>query len=357
MEAVAGLILFYHSIDMNLISGTEATMVRSKRTAFTLVELLVVITIIGMLMAILLPAVSAATESARAAQCKNRVKQISLAMANYESRNQAFPGYIDGVENRELEPVAFSWLVAIMPDMERQDIFDLMTGRTGSTTDLGPPFLDFLICPSDPPLGKTVPHTSYIANAGLAVEDAPGCGILHTALPLRQSGRGRKKVIHQRTSIDKIANGDGASNTILISESVQASTWNGLSFFDEKNTEQVPAEKSTNGQPPHNVMIWATHDEADFKKYQINSKPESGGNWNPTEPPNIANARPSSEHRGGVHAGFADGHVQFVRDTIDYDVYARLLSPDGDKCQKDLIQHGHGGDVIQNAILSDTDYK
>ena len=102
-------------------------MVRFKRTAFTLVELLVVITIIGMLMAILLPAVGAATESARAAQCKNRVKNIALAMANYESRNSGFSGYIDGAEDREGNTVPFSWLVAVMPDLERQDIYDRWT--------------------------------------------------------------------------------------------------------------------------------------------------------------------------------------------------------------------------------------
>jgi prepilin-type processing-associated H-X9-DG protein/prepilin-type N-terminal cleavage/methylation domain-containing protein len=334
-------------------------MVRSKRTAFTLVELLVVITIIGMLMAILLPAVGAATESARAAQCKNRVKNIALAMANYESRNQAFPGYINGVEDREEATLAFSWLVAVLPDLERQDIYDQWTDpnpRNRQAVTAEPPFLDFLVCPSDPPL-KKVSLTSYVANAGLEEEDAPGCGVLNTALPIR-SKRTRKKIVHQRTTIDKIAAGDGSSNTVLISENVQASSWDGLSFFDKSNiSEVVPAPKSASGQPPHNVMIWGNRKRSDWPAFQINSRHPSGGNWSPTAPPEIANARPSSEHRGGVNFAFADGHVQFVKDSIDYEVYSLLMSTDGKKCAKDLQTHGHGGDINQLRILADSDYK
>lgn len=342
-------------------------MARSKRTAFTLVELLVVITIIGMLMAILLPAVGAATESARAAQCKSRVKNIALAMVNYESRNQGFPGYIDGVETRDRTPMPFSWLIGVLPDLERQDIYDQVTDER-LRPQFEAPFLDFLICPSDPPLEK-VALTSYVANAGLEEEDAPGCGVLHTALPIRSPSGQKKKLIHQRTTVDKVSSGDGASNTIMVSENIQAGRWDGLSFLPPTFSEQVPAEKAANGQPPSNVMVWRNMRTSDFPAYQINSSAPGGGNWPPNKPEDArsmarsgnlssaAFARPSSEHRGGVQVAFVDGHVQFLKDSISYEVYALLMSPDGKKCQKDLVTHSHRGDINQLRVLTDTDYK
>lgn len=320
-------------------------MVRSRRTAFTLVELLVVITIIGMLMAILLPAVGAATESARAAQCKNRVKQIALAMQGYESRNQAFPGYVDGREIGS-KAVPYSWLVALMPDMERQDIYD-QYGRS----DFEPPRLDFLVCPSDPPLSQQMQDTSYVANAGFSEEDASGCGILHRAFPLRSS-KG-KKLIHQQTSLDKISAGDGASNTILISENIQARQWHDLPFAGEL-TEEIPGEKEG---APFNVIVWSDIDqsEPDFDAYKINSS------FPPNAESRVQNARPSSEHRGGVNVAFADGHVQFLKDTVEYSVYARLLSTDGKKCHKFLKTphngHKHKVRIDHRVIVSDADYK
>ena len=328
-------------------------MVRSKRTAFTLVELLVVISIIGMLMAILLPAVGAATESARSAQCKNRMRQMALAMSGFESRNQSFPGYVDGFE-RGTASIPHSWLVAIMPDMERQDIYDQY-----GTDGFEAPFLDFLVCPSDPPLTKG-PLTSYVANAGLADADAAGCGIAHTAWPIR--GDRGKKVIHQKTSLDKISAGDGSSTTILLSENIQAAKWGPednrtpedefLSFFNESASGvDIPALK--NNGVPANVIVFQ-NDQNPGNGYKVNSKFDNRDRpWSPTAAPTLVNARPSSEHRGGVNVAFADGHVEFLKEDVEYSVYARLLSPDGKKCSKNVSPDR----INHTVILSDTDYK
>src|SRR4051794_39653253 len=83
----------------------------SRRTGFTLVELLVVIAIIGILVALLLPAVQAAREAARRAQCQNHQKNIALALLNYHDARRAFPpGFDAGSANTTAVPL-WSWVV------------------------------------------------------------------------------------------------------------------------------------------------------------------------------------------------------------------------------------------------------
>ena len=83
-----------------------------KKQGFTLVELLVVITIIGMLVSMLLPAVQSAREAGRRNTCLNNQKNLTLATQNYESARGAFPGYVNRVVNPHLgQSVAASWVM------------------------------------------------------------------------------------------------------------------------------------------------------------------------------------------------------------------------------------------------------
>ena len=93
---------------------------RSNRVGFTLVELLVVITIIGILIALLLPAVQAAREAARRLQCSNNLKQWGLAMANYKSANKAFPPAII----RDVRYIRHTYVVSLWPYLELSNLFD-----------------------------------------------------------------------------------------------------------------------------------------------------------------------------------------------------------------------------------------
>src|SRR5262245_23131329 len=96
-----------------------------RRPAFTLVELLVVMAIIGVLIALLLPAVQAARESARRSQCKNNLKQIGLALHNYESARRSFPpGFVSksDVENGPGTGPGWGWASHILPYLEESSV-------------------------------------------------------------------------------------------------------------------------------------------------------------------------------------------------------------------------------------------
>lgn len=134
-----------------------------RRKGFTLVELLVVIAIIGVLMAMLLPAVQAARESGRRVTCANRLRQHALATSQYVERNGFYPGafkILDG--GRGLYPVYATWSVQLLPDLEQQDLYDRYLDVTQPKTPLA-----VFRCPSDWTLNEGNTDTSYVANHGV----------------------------------------------------------------------------------------------------------------------------------------------------------------------------------------------
>jgi len=88
------------------------TFLIEKRRAFTLVELMVVIAVLGLMVALLLPAIQAARESSRATGCRNNLKQFGIALANYESVHKYFPKGVEGRFDAALSPasmIGLSW--------------------------------------------------------------------------------------------------------------------------------------------------------------------------------------------------------------------------------------------------------
>lgn len=179
-------------------------MVQEKHRGFTLVELLVVIAIIGVLVALLLPAVQAARESARRTQCTNNLKQMGLAAANYESARGVFPpgrlfpewadasGEVQTSYQKydQVQPSDktgfYSVHIWLLPYMEANNVYSLIdfsVGQQKQMTDGGTPVNvnyeayatanDIFICPSDGNTEETITANNYRANFG---GSTPGAG-------------------------------------------------------------------------------------------------------------------------------------------------------------------------------------
>ena len=210
--------------------------------AFTLVELLVVIAIIGVLVALLLPAVQAAREAARRTQCSNNLKQIGLALLNYEDSNKALPVGATGPSPKGGYGTA--WCVAILPYLEQSSLYDKFdhiginsphTGLiyNGTNVDNGKlcagKNIPAFVCPSSPldrwALVGSIPSTSagvispmYTAIGGAvdhsSTKNSDGQSNAHAAIgKVSNGGAMTMRVPHRLAEIT-----DGTSNTIMVGE-------------------------------------------------------------------------------------------------------------------------------------------
>jgi len=290
------------------------------RRGFTLVELLVVITIIGMLVALLLPAVSASRESGRRTQCANNQKQLTVALMRYESANGAFPGWANqltterpytvnaGTPNaKECNYINASWVVMILPHVERTDLYKNWRDpkKGGTLTGL----IQAACCPSDPPPDSSTAATplAYVVNCG------------YDFTPIREAGvffdqsSGAAAAARLRVGMDYLTGHDGTSTTLLLAENVHPSGANRI--WANPNVGQVAPDCAP---PVESVgFIWAVG-VAPNTQYKINQDRDA------------SHPRPASRHPGGVVVSFCDGRQQFLHEEIDYLTYEHLMTPNSE---------------------------
>jgi prepilin-type N-terminal cleavage/methylation domain-containing protein len=332
---------------------------RRANRAFTLVELLVVIAIVGVLIALLLPAIQSAREASRRTACSNNMHNISVAILNYESarkklppgnfadppgKNKSFPSPFSGGSGGA--PVGhFSWAAAILPYIEGTSLalkldftkkawtssiyekgvlwsamcdpnIEPATGLLMGCGDLtnrlvGSHMPSVFICPSSHTTKRDVTprdQKDYAINGGVV------------CCPERSSisadGNDNQGIAWVNSAVKTREIKDGTAKTFLLLESVH---WQSHSWIDLEDGS--------------NPFIWVHHPSQGEVTAENDASKLADGRYTPSPPNSKFDLRTgipdhyynhrgsASEHQGGVLTAMCDGHVIFVMDFVDFDIY------------------------------------
>jgi prepilin-type N-terminal cleavage/methylation domain-containing protein len=344
------------------------------RWAFTLVELLVVIAIIGILVALLLPAIQAAREAARRIQCANNLKQISLAMHNHHDAKKAFPAgtVTPGDENAVNTKGTFgNWAIEIMPfaeDESLQRLYDPVDEDTGLLVNMASDehqefretFVPLYHCPSDFPSALLFPVSgpgtdvryrtgSYRGNAGrtkgnatwylgedIASEPYGWRGPLHAVfmkgatLPvLGVTADTRLMARMTREPLKNIT--DGSSKTLLLGESTNR-TENVAEIQDgtrrtlwANSWGNYVLSQASAGATSFDYIFWGDWDRCSKAPNTVNYLRQCPSAW-------------FSGHTNGMNVQMCDGSGGWVSFDIDPRIFAYMTSIAGDEAESDPLR-------------------
>lgn len=340
----------------------------TERRGFTLMELLLVISIIAVLMSLILPAVQMARESARRTQCANRLRNVGLAILNWSAAHDRFPAAVQIGPRLKADPAkqpdAYkNWVVEILPWLDRKDLSDRWNDRLPANDpgnkQLSGTFLEVLVCPSDFSVNRSSGDLSWAVNGGIGesiyiagVFDFP-VDPFHSPIDLNgngdftsasgpDAGEPTDRDVLKATGLFFAENRgvgdepiafpllkrhhtpasvtDGLSNTMMVTENVRTG------FDDAAFTDWATGDTLRNRVYfSHRVCLGnecaagnIDYARANQGAHAINAalvQSEGVAPW------------PSSGHSGGVNMIFADGHLRFINEDVAGAVYAALFTP------------------------------
>jgi prepilin-type N-terminal cleavage/methylation domain-containing protein len=298
--------------------GNFAASAACPRRAFTLVELLVVIAIIGVLVALILPAVQAAREAARRASCTNNLKQIGLAIANYQLVHNAFPpSSSDTLANAldfsidEPAETRHSWASFILPFIEMSDLADTIDRKAHAFARKNLPAAAALVpiyrCPSYTgpqyseadrykALGTNCAIGNYLALGGSTVGNLWGVDLVPDGVIIPGGEITPKDVI------------DGLSHTVFVAES-------------REKTFAVWADGFTAATC---ALVFNAHRHPRYAEDIASLNYSPYFDYKP-----MVTFGPSSMHSGGAYHLFGDGSVHFIREDVSPVLYVALTTREG----------------------------